>query len=201
MTELIVNSYFGTVSLFLLDAHMLQSNHIVNESEVVSVAAPYGFNHHNVALEAIIEKKHYDFSLKDLYVLDINTHLDKRRIDTISDLLTSPLIAALYSVEAMPVRMEDDTNPYLHDIVKDEPIEGYTAIAPRISLRDDLHMDSSTASKSNRSPVKKKRKSQAESATNGNQGKLIIDVLSCKFNLVIFISYRHSETFLIRNQQ
>jgi len=182
MTEIIVDSYPGTISLFLLATRSLFSRSDENRQELyidaedtglLSIAAPYGCNHHNVAPEAIVDKKQYDLSLKDVYNLDVEKLLDKKSIDIISDHVTTPVIAALFSVAAMPSRVQSDTNPFLHDIVKDEPIEGYTVVAPKITATSNLFSKSSTPGKSSRRSVRNQSKPSTESAALESQGKLI----------------------------
>jgi len=181
MTEIIVNSYPGTISLFLLETRSLFSHiddnkqdpcNVTDDSGLMSIAAPYGCNHHNVAPEAIVDKKQYDLSLKDVYNLDVEKHLDKKSIDIISDHVTTPVIAAIFSVVAMPSRMQSETNPFLHDVVKDEPIEGYTTTSPKIAATSNLSPKASTPSKSSRRSVRSQSKLTSDSATLESQGKL-----------------------------
>jgi len=180
MTEIIVNSYPGTISLFLLETRSLFSHiddnkqdpcNVTDDSGLMSIAAPYGCNHHNVAPEAIVDKKQYDLSLKDVYNLDVEKHLDKKSIDIISDHVTTPVIAAIFSVVAMPSRMQSETNPFLHDVVKDEPIEGYTTTSPKIAATSNLSPKASTP-KSSRRSVRSQSKLTSDSATLESQGKL-----------------------------
>jgi len=86
--------------------------------------------------------------------MDVDKHLDKKSIDIISDLITTPLITALFSVAVMPSRMDPDAQPFVHDILKDEPLVGYTTVAPKIITKPRLPSKSSSLNKASRRSVK-----------------------------------------------
>jgi len=96
MEEIIVDALPGVVSLFLLDASSIQNSKPC-EDDVVHVLTPYGFNHRNVNLDAIMHSSTYQYSLQELYSNSNFDGIDDRMLSSIKDNLTTPLLVVPFS--------------------------------------------------------------------------------------------------------
>ena len=141
MKDLTVSAFPAVIALFLPDCKNLQSEYSASGEEItktsdegtyLSIAAPFGCNHHHVNINAIESASAYDYSLKDLYSLEAFPELNEKMVITISASLLSPLVAVPFSIVRKEDLSDNRSSEMLLDIVQNTPLSNYQAVAPKI---------------------------------------------------------------------
>jgi len=99
MKEISVSACPGVVALFLLDSANIPDQEHDDLKPLVNIVAPYGVNHHNINVDIVQKRSSYDYSLFDIYSKpDFGEDLDANKIMSISDNISTPLVALPFSV-------------------------------------------------------------------------------------------------------
>ena len=144
MKDITINAYPAVIALFLPECSQLNkdSNEDTggspdllkesSESSLISIAAPFGCNHHQVNITAIQSTSSYNYSLKDLYSLDDFPDLDDKMIISISASLITPLVVVPFTIVRKEKLPTAQTFEMLLDVVQNQPFKDYYAVAPKI---------------------------------------------------------------------